>query len=138
MGKNKISISVAGSEFVVTTDEDREYTLELARTVDGKIRTLLQNSPKLNGSLAAILCALDLCDENEKNKESCARLREEIRRYLAQVEAAGAEQQKLREEGILVRHFKADRLKAWLRVTVGTTEDMEIVTEKLLEYCKPL
>lgn len=98
MGKNKISISVAGSEFVVTTDEDREYTLELARTVDGKIRTLLQNSPKLNGSLAAILCALDLCDENEKNKESCARLREEIRRYLAQVEAAGAEQQKLREE----------------------------------------
>ena len=45
-------------------------------------------------------------------------------------------QQKLREEGILVRHFKADRLKAWLRVTVGTTEDMEIVTEKLLEYCK--
>lgn len=98
MGKNKISISVAGSEFVVTTDEDREYTLELARTVDGKIRTLLQNSPKLNGSLAAILCALDLCDENEKNKESCARLREEIRRYLAQVEAAGSEQQKLREE----------------------------------------
>ncbi len=45
-------------------------------------------------------------------------------------------QQKLREEGILVRHFKADRLKAWLRVTVGTTEDMELVTEKLLEYCK--
>lgn len=98
MGRNKISISVAGSEFVVTTDEDREYTLELARTVDGKIRTLLQNSPKLNGSLAAILCALDLCDENEKNKESCARLREEIRHYLAQVESAGSEQQKLREE----------------------------------------
>ena len=46
-------------------------------------------------------------------------------------------QQKLREEGVLVRHFKANRLKAWLRVTVGTTEDMEIVTEKLLAYCKP-
>ena len=45
-------------------------------------------------------------------------------------------QQKLREEGILVRHFKADRLKAWLRVTVGTTEDMEIVTDKLLDYCR--
>ena len=46
-------------------------------------------------------------------------------------------QQKLREEGILVRHFKAERLKAWLRVTVGSTEDMEVVTEKLLAYCKP-
>ena len=47
-------------------------------------------------------------------------------------------QQKLRDAGILVRHFKADRLKCWLRVTVGTTEDMEIVTEKLLEYCRPV
>ena len=45
-------------------------------------------------------------------------------------------QQKLREEGVLVRHFKAERLKAWLRVTVGTTADMEIVTEKLLEHCR--
>ena len=44
-------------------------------------------------------------------------------------------QQRLREEGVLVRHFKAERLKAWLRVTVGTTADMEIVTEKLLEHC---
>ena len=37
--------------------------------------------------------SLDLCDENEKNKQSCARLREEIRLYLSQVE----EQQQLRE-----------------------------------------
>lgn len=98
MGKNKISISVAGSEFVVTTDEEREYTLGLARTVDTKIRALLQDNTKLTAGLAAILTCLDLCDENEKNKESCARLREEIRRYLAQVEAAGVEQQALKEE----------------------------------------
>jgi len=45
-------------------------------------------------------------------------------------------QQALRAEGVLVRHFKAERLKAWLRVTIGTTEDMEIVTEKLLKLCK--
>ena len=92
MGKNKISISVAGSEFVVTTDENREYTLELAHTVDTKIRTLLENT-KLTVGLAAILTCLDLCDENEKNKQSCARLREEIRLYLSQVE----EQQQMRD-----------------------------------------
>lgn len=45
-------------------------------------------------------------------------------------------QQALRAEGVLVRHFKAERLKAWLRVTVGSTEDMEIVTEKLLRLCR--
>ena len=42
----------------------------------------------------------------------------------------------LREEGILVRHFTAPRLKPWLRVTVGTTEDMEIVTEALIRLIK--
>lgn len=41
-------------------------------------------------------------------------------------------QRALREEGILVRHFTAPRLKAWLRVTVGTAEDMEMVTEALI------
>lgn len=98
MGKNKISVSIAGSEFVVTTDEEREYTLSLARTVDNKIRGLLQESTKLTAGLAAVLTCLDLCDENEKNKESCARLRDEIRQYLAQVESAGIEKQLLRQE----------------------------------------
>ncbi len=55
----------------------------------------------------------------------------------ADPEDAAPVQQALRAEGILVRHFTAPRLKAWLRVTVGTAEDMEIVTEKLLQYCKP-
>ncbi len=44
-------------------------------------------------------------------------------------------QQALREQGVLVRHFGAERLKPWLRVTVGTAEDMELVTEKLLALC---
>ncbi len=98
MGKNKISISVAGHEFVVTTDEEREYTLELARTVNEKICDLLQGSTKLTVGLAAILTCLDLCDENEKNKQSCARLREEIRHYLAQVEKMSEENEILRNQ----------------------------------------
>ncbi len=45
-------------------------------------------------------------------------------------------QQALRAQGILVRHFKADRLKAWLRVSIGTTEEMETVTQALLALCR--
>ena len=51
---------------------------------------------------------------------------------------AASVQQALRQEGVLVRHFGAERLKAWLRVTVGTKADMQIVTQKLLKYCKPV
>jgi len=39
---------------------------------------------------------------------------------------------KLRENGILVRHFNRDRIKDFLRVTIGIDEDMD----KFLEVCK--
>lgn len=51
-------------------------------------------------------------------------------------EDAAPVQQALRSEGILVRHFGAPRLKAWLRVTIGTTEDMEKVTDALIRLIK--
>ena len=49
---------------------------------------------------------------------------------------AGPVQKALRSEGILVRHFTAPRLKAWLRVTVGTEADMEKVTEALIRLIR--
>ena len=53
-----------------------------------------------------------------------------------QVDAAPV-QQALREEGILVRHFaSSDRLRPWLRVTVGTEEEMETVTEALCRHIR--
>lgn len=51
-------------------------------------------------------------------------------------ENAAPVQQTLREEGILVRHFGSQRLKSWLRVTIGTTEDMEKVTDALIRHIK--
>lgn len=41
-------------------------------------------------------------------------------------------QQRLREDGILVRHFSAPLLRPYLRVTIGTSEDMPFVTEALI------
>ena len=51
-------------------------------------------------------------------------------------EDAAPVQQALRSEGILVRHFGSQRLKSWLRVTIGTTEDMEKVTDALIRLIK--
>ncbi len=38
---------------------------------------------------------------------------------------------KLREAGILVRHFKKPEIENWLRISIGTEEEMEIFIEKL-------
>lgn len=81
MSKNKIIISIAGSELVVMTEESREYTTMLANTVDKKIRDLLASSSKVTTPMACILACLDLCDENEKAKAAATRMRDEIKNY---------------------------------------------------------
>lgn len=38
---------------------------------------------------------------------------------------------KLKSKGILVRHFKNDRIKNYVRITIGTREDMETLIHKI-------
>ena len=39
--------------------------------------------------------------------------------------------QKLKEKGVLVRHFDAQRIENWLRITIGTPEQMQIFLNTL-------
>jgi histidinol-phosphate aminotransferase len=40
----------------------------------------------------------------------------------------------LRERGILVRHFSKDRIADYLRVSIGTDEDMDV----FLDICREI
>lgn len=44
--------------------------------------------------------------------------------------------QKLKERGILVRHFKAERIKDYNRITIGTREEMEVLIKTVNEILK--
>ena len=43
----------------------------------------------------------------------------------------GALYKKLKKNGILVRHFDAPRIENWLRITIGTPEQMQALVETL-------
>lgn len=102
MAKNKIIITIAGSESVILTDETRDYTLELAGIVDTRIRALLQSNSKMTLPMAAILTSMDLCNENEKNKVTLDRMREEIRCYLEQTAELKMDNEELRKSNALL------------------------------------
>ena len=40
---------------------------------------------------------------------------------------------KLKEKGVLVRHFDAPRITDWLRITIGTPEEMQALLAALDE-----
>ena len=43
---------------------------------------------------------------------------------------------KLKEQGILIRHFSVERIRDYNRITIGTREDMETVIEKISRILK--
>ena len=42
----------------------------------------------------------------------------------------------LRKEGIIVRHWNKERIAQYLRITIGTDEQMEVMLQFLTKYLK--
>ena len=39
--------------------------------------------------------------------------------------------QRLKEQGVLIRHFTAEEIKDYNRITIGTRKDMDILLKKI-------
>lgn len=66
--KTRVRLKIVGSEFVVSADEDKDYIVKISNMVDEQIKELLRQSDSMNVSMAAILAALNYCDELEKER----------------------------------------------------------------------
>ena len=42
----------------------------------------------------------------------------------------------LKKKGVYVRYFKAPRINEYLRITIGTDEEMQVLVRELREYLK--
>lgn len=66
--KKRIELNIAGNTLFLMTDEDEEYVKKLGVKISQRINTLALSGGGISKTDAAIVCALDLLDENYKLK----------------------------------------------------------------------
>ena len=145
MGKNRIRVSILGSEYVILTEDPEQKIHEMASEVENQINSFIEASPGLSTSMATVLTALNFCDGKNKAENAADNLRIQITDYMQEAEtsrdlvrqakevaqSSAEDTQKLREELLELRErFSADTERTRL-ATQQEIEDAQKETEKV-------
>lgn len=90
MEKKVHSLTIAGEEYRIVSDESTEYMQGLAKELDQKITSVLRGS-RVSVTQAAILVALQYADEAGKNSGNADNLRAQLKSYLEDAAQAKSE-----------------------------------------------
>ncbi|MDP4120086.1 MAG: cell division protein ZapA [Bacillota bacterium] len=93
-----VKLNICGQSFKVIVEDDEDRIRSVGSKVSAKIKALGDENPWLSSSGAAILSALDYCDDLEKANEIVELLRNQIQDYLQSASANHAEQERLQKE----------------------------------------
>lgn len=93
-----MTVSVGGIDITIQTDEDRGYIQKLASKVDEKVGTYLRMGAKVTVAQAAVLTAMELCDEFEKNNAAVENMRAQMRSYIDDSIRAAADRDRYKAE----------------------------------------
>lgn len=90
MEKNRIKINIAGSSYVILSDESEGYVRSIADEINSKVELIGRKSSDISNLMAAILTAMDFCDlykktikiadEMERNYKNYASVNERLRK----------------------------------------------------------
>ena len=80
--KNRVKLNIGGSEYIVVSDESEEYVCGVGDEIDRRIRDQLSSNPHVSITTAAVLTALDCCDEWRKASSAQDNLRLQMKNYL--------------------------------------------------------
>ena len=120
MVRNKVKLSIAGSEFTVVTEDDVKYVAELGKDVDLAIAKTMKENPHVSVTQAAVLTTLNYADEYKKATTTADHLREQIKDYLDDASNAKSKADWARHEAEKAKrdlenaNLEIDRLKAQL------------------------
>ncbi|MDD6187392.1 MAG: cell division protein ZapA [Oscillospiraceae bacterium] len=105
MPLNKVKINVAGTNYVLNTQDSEQEVLALAATVDKDINDIMEKSPSASVAAAAIICAMTYLDKYNKSNNGSDNMRAQLKEYLEEANRARGEAEKAKLE---VEKLKVD------------------------------
>jgi len=147
MGKNRIKVTILGSEYVILTEDPEQIIHEMASEVENQINSFIEASPGLSTSMATVLTALNFCDGKKKAENAADNLRIQITDYMQEAEtsrdlvrqakevaqSSAADTQKLRDEIQALRDRFSEDAEKTRQATRQEIEDAQKETEKARE-----
>lgn len=91
--KKKVSFTIAGNQFTVLSAEEEAYTADIAGKIDQSIHEMCRNG-RVSVTAAAILTAVNYCDEMQKSRRDLEEIRQKLEEYLNRM---NVQQEKYRE-----------------------------------------
>ncbi len=71
--KNKVAVRIMGQEYIVCSEDSREFIQRVANYVDDKMREIKKKNSKLSTTFVSVLTALNVADDyfklTDENKE---------------------------------------------------------------------
>lgn len=120
MPKNKVKLSICGTDYILSADEDEEYIRSIAQEVERQIEDALQEHARLSITTASVLTALSCCDEYHKAARSADNLRAQIKEYLADAARSRSEADEARRE---IERLKREVQSLRLRIAGNEAEN---------------
>lgn len=85
--QDKVKVNICGRSFYLTSGDDPEYLINIANKIDASISDLMKNNIGLTFEQAAVLVALNYCDDYEKkitNQEKSSKEEEDLGKRLVE------------------------------------------------------
>lgn len=86
--KNRVKLNIAGCEITIASEDNESYIRQTGALVDEHIRKVMEQTPNMSTTLAAIFAALDFCDEANKERKTADNLRDQVKSYLDDASSA--------------------------------------------------
>ncbi|MBQ9841515.1 MAG: cell division protein ZapA [Clostridia bacterium] len=105
---NKVTVTICGTDYVITTDENPGYMQELGAQLDARIRNVMNNNERASLVMATVITALMQADEAKKAAQSADNLRKQLKTFFDDNNRTRVESESLRREIAQLRREKEE------------------------------